>query len=414
MRILLLSPMPPDACAPGAIPAVVDAEVRGLLQRHDVTVVTVAGPERQELEAVRRLHAAGLDLHAVERDQASGGERWARRRRMGNRWLRGRWPLRTVWFWEPRVQDIVDRLTRQRPFEVILAEDNAMGVYRLPERAVRVLTEHEVRRPRNVAPPPASPRQWGSWAWREVDWRRWPRYQRTVWSRYDIVQVFTERDADAVRALAPEIGTRVRVNPFSLTLPDTTAGPVEPDTVVFVGNFTHAPNVDAALWLAHDIMPRLREHRPGVRLAVAGAYAPAAVRALAAPEIHVLGHVDDAEALIRRTAVVLAPVRIGGGMRMKVVQAMGLGKAVVTTTRGADGLTTRGRVPPLAIADDADGIAKLAAALLADPVARAELGVRARAFVAEHHTPEAYVQRLEAVLEDADRHDRLTRQRSLP
>jgi glycosyltransferase involved in cell wall biosynthesis len=82
---------------------------------------------------------------------------------------------------------------------------------------------------------------------------------------------------------------------------------------------------------------------------------------------------------------------------MKVLQSMALGKAAVTTPRGAEGLTAEGRQPPLAIAEDAEGFARAAAALLASEEARRALGRRARAFVAEHHSPLAYVKRLEAI-----------------
>ena len=84
-------------------------------------------------------------------------------------------------------------------------------------------------------------------------------------------------------------------------------------------------------------------------------------------------------------------------MRMKVLQAMAMGKAVVTTPRGAEGLAIEGCQPPLAVAEDAEGIADAAATLLASVEARRSLGRRARAFVAEHYSPPAYARRLEAV-----------------
>jgi glycosyltransferase involved in cell wall biosynthesis len=171
--------------------------------------------------------------------------------------------------------------------------------------------------------------------------------------------------------------------------------------VVFLGNYTHPPNVDAALWLGREIMPRLRRLRPGVRLALAGAYAPAEVRALAGPDIRVLGYVSDAEALMRGSAVVLAPVRTGGGMRMKVLHAMALGKPVVTTTRGTAGLATGERVAPFAVADDEESMARLTAQLLAAPDAREQLGAAARRYVEEHHSPRAYASRLEAIYASA-------------
>jgi glycosyltransferase involved in cell wall biosynthesis len=393
--------MPPAPSAPGAIPVLLYAQLVGLSERHAVTVVTVAGPEPHEFEAVRRLAATGVDVHAIERPEPHGRARWARRRRFAGAWLRGRWPFRTVWFWQPDIQPVLDRLAAERSFDVVAAEDNAMGIYRLPGGAVHALTEYEVRRPRAVRRPPLSPREWPRWALDEADWSRWPRYQRAVWRRFDLLQVFSDRDADAMRAVAPELSRRIHVNPFGIALPPPAETSVEPETVVFLGNYTHPPNVEAALWLGRAIMPRLRRLRPGVRLALAGAYAPAEVQALASTDISVLGYVSDAEALLRRSAVVMAPVRIGGGMRMKVLHAMALGKAVVTTPRGTDGLATAERVPPLAVADDEESMARLTAQLLADAGAREKLGAAARRYVEEHHSPQAYARRLEALYTSA-------------
>src|SRR5207253_2267142 len=103
------------------------------------------------------------------------------------------------------------------------------------------------------------------------DWRRWRSYQPRVWQRFDRLQVFSERDAARIGELAPELTSRVRVNPFGIELPDPPDMRQEqPGLVVFSGNFTHLPNVDAALWLGTEIMPRLREIHPGARLRLVG------------------------------------------------------------------------------------------------------------------------------------------------
>jgi glycosyltransferase involved in cell wall biosynthesis len=98
---------------------------------------------------------------------------------------------------------------------------------------------------------------------------------------------------------------------------------------------------------------------------------------------------------------VLAPVRTGGGMRMKVLHALASGKAVVTTSRGTEGYSSEGRTPPLAVADDAVAVAAVAAELLGDDVWRRELGHRGRAFALEHHAPGPWAERLESVYEEA-------------
>lgn len=398
----MLTPMPPDAEAAGAIPVVLHAQLTGLSERNEVTLVTPAGPDSSELEAVERLRTAGVDVHAVPRHLPPDPGRWRRRARLAGAWLRGRRPWRTVWFAEPGLQPLLDELLASRPFDLVTVEDNAMGIYDLPTAVAKVLTEHEVRRPRRVDLHPGSPSGWPGWAFREADWIRWPRYEREVWGRFDSIHVFTPRDAASLAEIAPTLGERVRVTPFGIDLPEPSdPAHEEPGTVLFVGNYTHPPNVDAALWLAREIMPRLRERARAreiapARLWLAGIHAPAQVRSLAASDVEVLGFVPDLDRLVGRAAVVAAPVRTGGGMRMKLLHSMALGKAVVTTPRGVEGLELEQDDPPLLVAEDADGVAAAAARLLASPDERAALGARARALVAERHSAQAYARRLEA------------------
>jgi glycosyltransferase involved in cell wall biosynthesis len=409
MKVLLLTPMPPDPQGGGAIPALLHAQLVGLRERHDVTVITVAGPDPAEIARVEALRAEGVEVRAVVRRAEGGSLGWPRRRRIAGAWARGL-PLRTAWFAEPGIQALIDGSAA----DALLAEDNAMGLFSGPPGVPSVLTEYEVRRRRPVADPPHDPRRWPNWGFAELDWRRWPGYQARVWRRFDAVQLFSERDAAAAAALAPALAGRFTVNPFAIEPPAAAAaGEEDPETLAFAGNFSHPPNVDAVLWLAREVLPLVARERPGARLVIAGPQAPASVRALAGDRVEVLGFVEDLDALLRRAAVVMAPVRTGGGMRMKVLHAMALGKAVVTTPRGTEGLASGGRVPPLVVGEDARALAAATAALLAEPARRAELGAQARAFVDAHHTPRAYVERLEATLELA-RASRASVRRSSP
>jgi glycosyltransferase involved in cell wall biosynthesis len=394
--------MPPRAEAPGAIPLVLNAQLVGLRDRHDVTLVTVAGDEPGELDAVSELERSGADVHVVDGRRPRGLARWRRRWRLASTWAVGRYPWRTAWFAHPDVQRTLDRLTSARQFDVAAIQDNSMAVFRLPPELPTVLTEHEVRQPRKIDWHAGPPSRWLRWAVHEADWRRWPRYQRAVWPRFDRVEVFTSSDERRVAALAPHIVERVRVNPFGIELPR----PADPrreqsGLVVFTGNFSHQPNVDAATWICREIMPRLRKRAAGVRLALIGPAASSEVGALAGPDVSFLGEVPSIGPHLESASVVLAPVRTGGGMRMKVLYALGAGKAVVTTTRGTAGLELGGREPPLVVADDAETIARRTADLLNAPDLRRALGEQAHAFVQSHHSPDAYARRLEAVYEEA-------------
>jgi glycosyltransferase involved in cell wall biosynthesis len=144
-------------------------------------------------------------------------------------------------------------------------------------------------------------------------------------------------------------------------------------------------------------MPVIRARRAGVRLTIVGSHPPREVRALARDNVVVTGRVPAVEPYLEQAAVVVAPVRMGGGMRLKVLQAMALGKAVVTTSIGAEGLAVGADRPPLAIADETAGFAGAVTRLLADEAERRVLGQSARAFVAANHSWSAYAERLEAM-----------------
>jgi len=390
--------MPPRPQAPGAIPIILNAQLAGLIPRHQVTLVTVAGPDPAEWDALDRLQATGIDVQAVRRWEPRGFRRWQRRWRWASAWLRGEYPWRTIWFWEPEVQRILDRLLAERSFDQVIVEDSAMGIYRYRTQTPLVFTEYEVRRPRLIRWQAGPPSNWLRWAFGEIDWHRWRKYQSWVWHRFDCIQVFTLRDAEAVVTLAPDLSGRVRVNPFGIDLPATADREMEQEGhVLFVGNFTHAPNVDAAVWLGREIMPLLRARCPAIRLTLVGIYPPKSVQALACDDVVVTGPVAEIEPFLERAAVVLAPLRIGGGMRMKVLHAMAMGKAVVTTPRGAAGLAIDGQQPPLVIADSAEEFANATARLMASRETRQSLGRRARAFVAENFSAQAYARRIEAV-----------------
>ena len=380
MRILLVTPMPPRAEAPGAIPLLLHAELKGLSARHEVTLITVVGDEDGEDEAALELQRSMPEVHVVDRRTPQGLERWRRRRRLAATWVRGPYPWRTVWFADPQIQGVLDQLTRRDMFDIVAVEDNSMGIFDLPGQVPAVLTELEVQRPRPIDWRLGSPRGWPGRVLAEVDGQRWPRYQSWVWRRFDAVQVFTPEERTAIAELAPDVLPRVHVNPFGVDLPEAVdLRREQPGVLLFAGNFTHPPNVDAALWLGREIMPRLRPLSDGARLVMVGKSAPNEVRALAADDIEVLGEVPSISPHLEAAAVVLAPVRAGGGMRMKVLHALASGKAVVTTSRGAEGLMFAGPDPPLLVRDDALGIATATAELLRDAERRHALGVRARA-----------------------------------
>jgi glycosyltransferase involved in cell wall biosynthesis len=402
VRILLVTSMVPDPEGIGAIPKLAHAQLTGLAERNQVTLVAPYGEEPGQAAAAAALAASGLDARLIDKRHSSRlPRRWWVRAELAANWARSDWPWRVV-LGATEMQPVIDAVLATREFDLVAVEDNPLAVLRFPPQLPRVMTEHEAVR--------APAADWGRGRLRErpgralrrLDWRRWDRFLPEVWRGFDLLQVFTAVDAAAVGEAAPELAARVRVDPFGMALPRA-ADPAreQPGTVLFTGTFSHLPNRDAALWLAREIMPAVRARQPGARLRLVGHEPPPEVLALRGPETEVVADPVSVEPHLEAAAVVLAPVRSGGGMRIKVLEALGHGKAVVATGLGAEGFLGFDPEPPLRVAAGTEGLAAATAELLGDPAGRLALGRRGRRSAERHHSPAAWARRLEAVYAEA-------------
>jgi glycosyltransferase involved in cell wall biosynthesis len=166
----------------------------------------------------------------------------------------------------------------------------------------------------------------------------------------------------------------------SAVLPDAPGA-----TVAFVATMGWAPNVDAAVWLAREIWPAVLARVPGAQLLLVGKDPAPAVRALAGAGVHVTGTVADVAPYLAQSRVVVAPLRAGGGTRLKIMEALDVGRPVVATSLGCEGmedLVGRGVI----VADTSGGLAEAIAGLLLDPSRAAALGRAGHAAVAAEHT----------------------------
>ena len=148
--------------------------------------------------------------------------------------------------------------------------------------------------------------------------------------------------------------------------------------VVFVGSMSYVPNVDAVTFFARDVLPLITAAVPGATFTIVGARPSPAVRALASlPGVRVTGAVDDVNPFYAAAAVAVVPLRMAGGVRMKILEALGLGAAIVSTTIGAEGLDLESGAD-LVIADTPEQLAEAVIGLLRDPALRERLGRHAR------------------------------------
>jgi glycosyltransferase involved in cell wall biosynthesis len=172
-----------------------------------------------------------------------------------------------------------------------------------------------------------------------------------------------------------------------------------PNTLVFTGSMDWLPNEDAMLYFANHILPRIRSHVPDVSVLIVGRRPSLKLQALAASDrkIHVTGAVEDVRPYIRQGSVFIVPLRIGGGTRLKIFEAMAMARPVVSTSIGAEGLPVKDGTNIL-IADSSEEFARAVARLLRDSLERSRLGTAARQLVEQAYSWTAVVTRFESVL----------------
>ena len=232
-------------------------------------------------------------------------------------------------------------------------------------------------------------------------WNRMLRFEQRALARFDLVLAVSEADGktfarlypDSLRAPVHVVQTGVETDYFT-----PASAPPERAHMVFTGSMDWLPNEDGMMYFCREVFPRIRQAEPDATLSIIGRAPTPAVRKLAEiPGVEVTGRVDDVRPHIARGSVYVVPLRIGGGTRLKIFEAMSMGKAVVSTTIGAEGLpVTTGR--NVEMADEPDVFAQSVVRLIRDTAARRSIESAARQLVVEKYDWSAVSEDFEAAL----------------
>lgn len=373
------------------------ALLRGLAQHHHVSVVSFARPIDDDL-AAQRLREHGIALHVIPRNP-----RYAPTKLLQG--LVGRTAFPIVNYRDERMTQLVRHVLMSDTFDLVQIESIHMAQYCVGLSEPTILDLHNIESllMRRYARQETNPLKR---AYAEVTWRKLAAYERDTCPLFS--HCLTCSDEERV-LLQTRCGVdRVSVIPNGVDIGAYAAedirfpnGSVSPpgDRIVFVGRMDYHANVEGVRWFCRDILPRIRASRPEALFQIVGGYPIPAISRLAhAGEIEVTGFVTDVRPYVQHASVVVVPLRVGGGTRLKILEALAMSKPLVSTTVGAEGIEA---VPDrdLVIADRPEEFSAEVVSLLSQTERRLALGKAGYRLVRHQYNWERIVEDLEKIYE---------------
>jgi len=374
LNILVLTAHPPILGASGGA-ARMYYNLKILASRHHVSLISFIEQDA-ERHCLAGLVSLGIDLKTV---------------------LRRAEPARHLWVPKPREYDefasaefraLVQQTLREKHFDVVQAEFFQMAQHVPPDLPVlRVLTEHEI-----IFSNYRSAFERETHLWRKCvkgyDWLVQLNHEARVCRNFHRIACMTDEDRAVLsRFVEP---SRLRTVPIGVDSayfdPRQVAGGEYSRQMLFVGNYRHPPNGEAVYFFVREVLPLIRREVPDAEFCIAGNNAhllnPQIVGE--AEGVRVAGYVPDIRSCYRSAALFVAPILTGTGMRVKLLEALSMGMAVVATPLAAQGFrSTHGQV--MLTAGTAEGFAEQTAELLRNPELRSSLGANARRMIQEQY-----------------------------
>lgn len=395
MRILFIVDDVPHSGSAGGYQIVFQRLSRLAARGHEVGVACFCDPEKQHLgdelrESVRWVKLVprpSLQRHAI----------LARALRFRRPW----WFARA---YSPHMEKVVGDMVEELEFPVAVAEFSVMGQYFLLNPHLpavrRVISCHSspwfsCLRALGVHRP-------GSHAWCALACRMagMKRFEFTVYRNADWIITLSPSERYWLLTMAP--GLDISIVPPGVDITHFVPRPAEKTekAVMFMGRFADETNVDAVLWFASSVWPRVVSRHPEMRFYIVGPKPPPAVRTLAKVDsrIVVTGRVADVRAYLERARVFVCPVRFGSGLRAKVLEAMAAGVPVVSTVLGMEGIPAEPGGNCF-MADKPEMMAAYVDLLLNDLNLNREIGLAARRTMEQHFDWEKLINSLESLLQ---------------
>jgi glycosyltransferase involved in cell wall biosynthesis len=362
--------------------------IKYLARKHGVTLVSFVRDD--QVDCVRHLKRYCQAVHTLPIARGAVRDAWY----MGQSFLTGQ-PFLMLRDDRRAMRDLVDRLSAEQDFDVVHADQLNMGQYaeRMPG-VFKVLDLHNAlwllyKRLWETM-------SWGLRRWLlGRDWRLLRSYEGRMVRQFDAVLAVSHEDKASLQAAAGK-AVDIVVIPIAIDTDEvaTIEREPEPTHILHIGTMYWPPNIDGVNWFIREVYRLIRQERPDVQFDVVGSRPPAEMVALneAGLGINVTGYVADPTSYFERAALMVVPLRAGGGMRVKILNALAQGIPIVSTAMGCEGIAvTPGQ--DILVGDTAESFAAEVLKVLGDPALGRSLAANGRR-LAEQTYDYRYVCRL--------------------
>jgi glycosyltransferase involved in cell wall biosynthesis len=361
--------------------------IRLLAQRHDVSVLTYQEPgEEHKATAIRQL---GATLHVVPQRKRS--ERAKRTEQFSSLFSAGSFQRRSLF--SPQLQMTLDDLAARERYDVVQVESSHLAGFSFSPDAVLVVDDHNVEFEllyRMYRSERSALRR----LYNGLEFTKVKREETRAWRGAAGCILTSARDEKIVNQLAPLTPTTVGPNAVDTQHFSPVAAPAEPNALVMTGLMNYRPNLDGALYFLRDIFPRILAVQPRMVCYLVGAGATPELKAAAGRNVVVTDTVPDIRPDVHRAAAVIVPLRIGAGTRLKVLEALAMGKAVISTSIGCEGIDVV-HGTHLLVADTPQAFADAVLGVVGNQALARRLGQDGRALTVGRYTWESVVEGVE-------------------
>ena len=371
--------------------------VRAIARRHSTTLLTLARTPipGADLEEFQRRSGCATVLTFDGADCSVYGDSiyWGNPIAFARSLLTSPFPALIQDWWSASLVSVLTRFAREQAFDLVVTRDPSFAEQARSVGFPRIILDADDLFSVLLAQEITSSGSYRRKPLHRADAMKARWYERRLPNRFAAVVVAKPDDRDH---FATALRKRVVVIPNGIDLPSRVDQASEiPNRILFVGTLTYAPNIDAIRYLVLEVLPRLWENRSDVLIDIVGRGPahPTVTDATVDPRVRVHESPADLSSFYRNATLVVAPIRTGSGTRIKVLEALAYGKALVATTFAPQGL---GLVDGkhFVAADSAESFARVCTELLDDSTKRKALGEAGRAFVAENFDWDRIEQRI--------------------